>query len=76
MKLYEAPRGSTVKLLEDAEVPPGAPQLKKGDKVFFRDLDGMYSYCHYYPGRKMDEKIVVHLAGWTEVEIVSDNHQK
>ena len=63
MKLYEAPSKTNVRLLNDIATPPGAPELKKGDVIFFDHLDGMYSYCE-------KDGNVVHLVGWAEVEIV------
>lgn len=64
MKLYEVPRNTRVRITEsDIRIPPGAPKLMPGDEVDFGHIDGMYSYC------KKDGE-VVHLAAWTEVEIV------
>jgi len=67
MKLYDVPRGSKIRVVDrDMSVPPGAPAIKTDDVVYFDHLDGMYSFCQDENGR------VVHLAGWTEVEIVND----
>lgn len=62
MKLYECPRNSMVRLLEDAKVPPGAPPIHKGDVIAFSHIDGMYSYCRF-------KDAIVHIAAWTEVEL-------
>jgi hypothetical protein len=66
MKLYDVPRRSYVRLLEDGQAPPAAPVLSDGQVVFFDHLDGMYSYCIDASGQ------VVHLAAWTEVEVLSE----
>ena len=65
MKLYEVPRNTTVRILEDDDGPPGAHPCVKGDIVKFRSIDGMYSYCS-----KEGVDIPVHIKAWTEVEIV------
>lgn len=66
MKLYEVPRNTNVRLLEDDDGPPASKPLKKGDIVKFHHIDGIYSYCTDKDGNK------VHPAAWTEVEIVND----
>lgn len=68
MKLHEVPRGTYIKLAENAHVPPGAPNLKKGDVIKFHRIDGMYSYCTY-------DGEVVHISAFSEVEIVNKNEQ-
>lgn len=56
MKLYEVPKQSKIKLIDS-------------DDIFYFDhifvhIDGMYSFC-------LDKnKQIVHLAAWSEVEIV------
>ena len=65
MKLYNCPRNSKVRIVGDAKIPPGAPTLKRGDIIDFSHIDGMYSYC-----RKEGTDIPVHLAAWTEVELI------
>ena len=67
MKLYNVPRETFVKVLEDQHTPPGCPPIDKGDIIFFDHIDGMYSYC-------MDKTKthVLHLAAFTEVEIVEN----
>ena len=61
MKLYDVPRDTAVRLLEDATVPPGAPPVQKGDVLNFHHVDGMYSYNHR-------AGTTVWIAAWTEVE--------
>jgi len=59
MKLYECPRNVLVRSLETEE----------GDEPLefkFHHVDGMYSYCTLENGE------VVHLAAWTEVEIIEE----
>lgn len=64
MKLYNVPRLSRIKLLEDANTPPSAPLVKQGDEINFIRLDGMYSYC------TNDQNQVVHIGATTEVEVL------
>lgn len=70
MELYNVPRNSRIKVLSDIKVPPGAPEIKVGDELNFRSIDGMYSYCTTDAGQ------VVHLVAWAEVEIVNDQSTK
>ena len=46
------------------KVPPDAPEIESGEELNFRSIDGMYSYC------TRDNGEVVHLAAWTDVEVV------
>ena len=55
MKLYEVPRNSRIKLIDN------------GEQYNFRSIDSMYSYC------TTDKGDIVHLAAWTEVEIIKEN---
>ena len=64
MKLYDVPRGSKIKLVEDPKTPPAHKHLNTGEVLRFAHLDGMYSYCTDADGN------AVHIAGWTEVEVV------
>lgn len=66
MELHKVPRNSRIKVLDNIKVPPGAPEIKAGDELNFRNIDGMYSYCTTDAGQ------VVHLVAWAEVEIVND----
>ena len=66
MKLYDVPRNSRIKVIVKDKVPPGAPKITEGEELNFRSVDGMYSYC------TRDNGEVVHLAGWTDVEIIED----
>ena len=73
MKLYEVPPNSKIRVLGEGMVPPSAPAIHKGDVLNFHHIDGMYSYCENQDGD------VVHLAAFTEVEIVDktkDNENK
>lgn len=70
MKLYNCPSKSKIRLIEDIQTPPGGYPLKKGDELFFDHLDGIYSYCtKEIAGRQLQ---IVHLVGWTEVELIKD----
>ena len=66
MKLYDVPRNTYVRLLEDNEPPPAGIKSDRGQIIKFGHIDGMYSYCTDTNGN------TVHLKAWTEVEIVSD----
>lgn len=68
MKLYEVPRNTKVRLLENADLPPEHRGLAQQEVVLFHHVDGMYSYCTNAEG------FIVHPAAWTEVEIVSDEN--
>ena len=70
MKLYDTPRNSRIKVIADIKVPPASPVIEEGDELNFSHVDGMYSYC------TRDNGEVVHLAAWTEVEIVNDKSSK
>lgn len=65
MKLYDVPRETFVKVLEDVHVPVGCAPIKAGETIFFDHIDGMYSFC-----MDKDKKHILHLAAWTEVEII------
>ena len=41
-------------------------KITEGEELNFRSVDGMYSYC------TRDNGEVVHLAAWTDVEIIED----
>lgn len=56
MKLYDVPRNSRIRLLGDT--------LSSDMELNFHHIDGMYSYC------TDDDGNVMHLAAWTEIELV------
>ena len=64
MKLYEVPNNTVVRIIGNINAPPDARLVEEQDIVKFHHIDGMYSYCHDKDGK------VVHLAAWTDVEIV------
>ena len=64
MKLYDVPRNSRIKVMEEGKVPPVAPTINEGEELNFRSIDGMYSYC------TRDNGDVVHLVAWAEVKII------
>ena len=68
MELYKVPRNSRIKVKTEDKVPPGAPQITEGEELNFKNIDGMYSYC------TRDNGEVVHLAAWTEVEVIDDKN--
>lgn len=70
MKLYEVPDDSYIKIIgKEISTPICAPQLKTDDIIWFGHIDGMYSYCKDKDGN------LVHLAAWTEVEIVKGRNK-
>ena len=67
MQLHEVPNKTYVKIInenEDISCPPDSREIQSGDIIFFDHIDGMYSFC------KNSNGDLVHLAAWTEVEIV------
>lgn len=67
MKLYDVPRETYIRLLENASVPPGSPDIKSNTILFFDHVDGMYSFCI-----DCEKKQIIHLSAFTEVEIVEE----
>jgi hypothetical protein len=69
MKLYNVPRNSLIRVIGKEVITPPTNKVTSGADVFrFSHIDGMYSYC-------VDEHgDVVHLAAWTEVEVLDDNN--
>lgn len=63
MKLYEVPRHTKVRLISEERGPIAGVPPVVGNMYQFSHIDGMYSYCKDELGR------VVHLPGWSEVEI-------
>lgn len=69
MKLYDVPNKTRIRIIdedEDVSIPPSHKDVPSfsGGELLFHHLDGMYSLC-------IDEHgDTVHIAGWTEVEIV------
>lgn len=64
MKLYDLRRGDHFRLLQDAKIPPAAPEGRLSVEYEFSHVDGMYSYVTDPNGN------VMHFAAWTEVEAV------
>jgi len=65
MKLYKVPRGSKIRLKCEAnEHPSDHRDFKSKEELYFSHVDGMYSYCKDKNGK------VVHLAAWTDVEVI------
>lgn len=62
MKLYDVPRNNRIKLVSDT--------LSSDMELNFHHIDGMYSYC------TDDDGNVIHLAAWTEVEIVQQEQTR
>ena len=69
MQLHKVRNGSRIRIVADAKSPPGAPPFDVGQELEFRHIDGMYSYC------KDDSGNVVHLAAWTDVDVVREGYK-
>ncbi len=68
MKLYDVPEHSKIKIIDEKiNNPPASLMQKSGDLLDFQHIDGMYSLCYD------KEQNPVHIAAWTEVEIVNQN---
>lgn len=63
MKLYNVPNNTTIRLLEKPTLPPGS--YIPDEVLDFYHIDGMYSYC-----KNRTDGAIIHLAAWTEVEVV------
>jgi len=68
MKLYDVPRNSFIKIIDDeVKLPIGNHHDKEnGNILFFDHIDGMYSLCNDVLNN------YIHLVAWTEVEISSE----
>jgi hypothetical protein len=64
MKLYDVPRNTKIRVMEDAKIPPAHRDIDEDEILMFHHVDGMYSLCSDSQGN------AVHIAAWTEVEIV------
>lgn len=66
MKLYDVPNNSRIRVLDDTVSRPPGDAAPLGDVLNFQHVDGMYSLCTTNEGH------AVHLAAWTDVEVVTD----
>lgn len=67
MKLYDVPRNTKIRIKDANDVdghPPSHRDFESNEILLFSHIDGMYSLCFD------SDKHPVHLAAWTEVEIV------
>lgn len=71
-KLYNVRRGSRIRLLpepvEEGAIihPPAHREFEEQEELEFKHIDGMYSLCYDDDGNS------VHVAAWTEVEVIRD----
>jgi len=63
-KVPETVKGTWVRVLEESNGPPNAPNFKPDDLILYFHIDGMYSSCKDRAGQ------IVYLKAWTEVEVV------
>lgn len=70
MKLYEVPRNTIIRIIDEKVTVPQykAVPAKQDELLKFEKIDGMYSRCYN------KNKQVVHLAAWTEVEVVEKEY--
>jgi hypothetical protein len=57
---------------EKVHVPPASPEVSPNQYLHFSHIDGMYSLCSTMDGEH------VHIAAWTEVEVIHktyENHE-
>lgn len=66
MKLYEVPRNTKIRILNNARVPPVHRDFENKEVLDFRHVDGMYSLCYDKDG------LPVHLIATAEVEIIEE----
>ena len=66
VKLYEAPRGSWIKL-ESGPIVSGKTGRPHQVEFYFDHIDGMYSVCYLDPD---DPSTMFHLFRGTDVEVV------
>lgn len=61
-KLFDVPRNSMIRLIEKPTIPVASPT--PDDVLRFSHIDGMYSLCYNH------DNTPVHIAAWTEVDVV------
>ena len=66
-KLYEIPINVKIRVIEHPKVPIASPHVDLGETLDFKHVDGMYSLCYNSKGE------AVHLAAWTQVEVIDEN---
>jgi hypothetical protein len=67
-KLYEIPDNTWIKVLGEISAPPAAPQIKDGDVIFFRHVDGMYALCTLTDSEDINYDESLYLVAWALVE--------
>lgn len=71
MKLYDVPMDTRIRLKAGKySVPQGQIQVVRDVEINFSHLDGMYSFC------TDDDGNVVHLAGYSEVDVVKQDQPR
>jgi len=53
------------------QVAPGSPEVQVGDIIHFQNPDGIYSFGYKVDPDTLERQKIVHLASWTEVEILN-----
>ena len=67
--LHDVPIGSKVKIIKPKHylgTPPASFDFIEDEVLTYTLKDGMYAYCTDSEGNK------IHIAGWTEVEIIEE----
>jgi hypothetical protein len=69
-KLYNLPRNSKFRIIDpNITIPPDSPNVDYETVYKLHNLDGMYSYCTRDSIDELD-KTPVHIAAWTDVELL------
>lgn len=66
MKFYNAPKRTRVRIIGNADVPPGENVPQAGEELLYHYTDGIYTIC------TNKQNINVFPAVWTEIELVEE----
>jgi antirestriction protein len=69
MKLYDVPRNSKIRVLQEQQGPPGVEGFIEGETLIFHHIDGMYSVCTDETGD------IYHISASEEVEIKEQSNE-
>ncbi len=67
MKFYNTPKRTRVRIIGNADVPPGETIPEAGEELFYHYTDGVYTVC------TNKQNINVFPAVWTEIELLEEN---
>ena len=66
---YEYENGE--RLTHQIRVASGSPEVLPGDLIYLQHIDGMYSFGYKVDPTTLEHQEIVHLAAWTDVELVN-----